>query len=132
MYDLKDALEKTTFRRPFKSDGTPKKFLALIIPLFNNSRVKKLTLLNSMDHTITERNIKDKRGSHSSTLAALVDAGILKTEPRGNGWWYRGDHWNEYVNLIVEEMMKHEMLRAKFTNMLVKYDSNMVDFFKNM
>jgi hypothetical protein len=120
------------FNKPFKNDGTPKKFLALIIPLFHEPRVKKLKLLNSMDFTIKEDNIKEKRGSHSSTLAELVKEGIIRTESRGDGWWYQGTRWKEYMQLILDEMLKNEVLRTKFTHMLVRYESNTIDFFKKM
>ena len=58
---LLDQLKKGGYDKPFTRDGKPKKWLALIIPLFHEKRVKKLKLLNSSNPSITERNYKAKQ-----------------------------------------------------------------------
>jgi hypothetical protein len=124
-----EMLKTGGYDKPFTRDGKPKKWLALLVPLFHETRVKKLKLLNSSNPSITERNYKLKRGTHASTLASMVRAGLLRTEERGNGWWYKGRNWDFFVNNMVNEMMSHEILRSRFTDLLVRYESNAIDFF---
>ena len=123
-----EILKQYGFDKPFTRDGEPKKWLALIVPLFNETRVKKLTMLNSCDKKITASNYKEKRGTHASTLSKLNKAGIVRTEERGNGWWYKGNNWDIFMDNLISEMMKNEKLRSRFTGMLVKYENSSVHF----
>jgi hypothetical protein len=127
-----DALEYYGFNRPFDKHGKPKRFLALLIPLFSSETTTRLKMLNSADPTITERNFKEKRGTNSTTLSALVRAGILQAEERKGGY-SRGTHWDLFLTCLTKEILNHELTRSRFMDIVVRYENNAVDFFmKNM
>ena len=96
------------------------------MPFFEQDRAKKKEMLKRMgiDLDITP----SKRCSHASTLAKLAEAKVLKTIPRGDGFWYRGENWESFLTFLVTTMMSDKRNRIKFADMLVKYETNSLDF----
>ena len=127
-----EVMQQYGFDKPFDKNGKPKRFLALVIPLFSSETTTRLKMLNSADPTITERNFKEKRGTNSTTLSSLVQAGILKAEERKGGY-SRGTHWDSFLTCLTKEILKHEITRTRFLDIVVRYENNAMDFFmKNM
>ena len=111
---------------PFKKDGTPSKYLMLVLPFFEKERSNKQEMLKGMGIDLTVN--PKKRGSHASTLAVLTNTKVLRTIPRGDGHWYRGDHWDEFLTFILSSMMSAKSSRVKFADLLTNYDSNSMNF----
>jgi hypothetical protein len=123
-----EVMQHHGFDKPFDKNGKPKRFVALIIPLFTSETTTRLKMLNSADPTITERNFKDKRGTNSTTLSALVRSGILKANERVGGY-SRGENWDLFLTNLTKEILKHEITRTRFMDIVVRYENNAVDFF---
>lgn len=129
---MTENFENHGFDRPFDKNGKPKRFVALLIPLFSSETTTRLKMLNSADPTITERNFSEKRGTNSTTLSALVKAGILSANERVGGY-SRGTHWDLFLTCLTKEILKHEITRTRFLDIVVRYENNAVDFFmKNL
>ena len=115
------------FDKPFKKDGSPQKYLRLITPFFEKEFSRKEDMLKLMGIDIKAD--PSKRNSHSTTLARLTSAGVLKTKPRGDGFWRRGENWDDFMNWITKHMITNRNTQVKFKDMLIKYDNNSIDFF---
>lgn len=115
------------FSKPFNRDGEPQKYLRLIIPFFDKEFARKADMLKLMGVDIERE--PHRRNTHSTTLAKLSRAGILETKPRGDGFWRRGPRWNEFLTWISLSMLKNPTMRSQFKNMLIKYETNSLEFF---
>lgn len=127
-----EMLQDNGFDRPFDRNGKPKRFVALLIPLFSSETTTRLKMLNSADPSITERNFIEKRGTNSTTLSSLVKSGILSANERVGGY-SRGSNWDLFLTCLTKEILKHELTRTRFLDIVVRYENNAMDFFmKNL
>jgi hypothetical protein len=115
------------FNPPFNKKGEPNKYLRLLIPLFSKEFTQKEEMLKLMGVNVNTDK-KEWRNKHGTTLWKLNKAGILQAKPRGNGSWRRGANWDQFMAWIMSHMIKNPTTKDKFKDMLIKYDSNTLEF----
>lgn len=112
------------FDPPFKKDGKPQKYLRLLTPLFDKDFTRKEEMLRVMG--VDVNNDPKWRGKHSTTLAKLSKEGVLSTKSRGSGFWKRGPNWDAFMGWVMSNLPKNDRLKVR--DMLIRYDTNILDF----
>ncbi len=121
-----DIFKEQNFDAPFKSNGEPQKYLRLLVPFFEKDTATKYDMLRLMGVDIKAD--PSKRNTHSTTLAKLSKAKILEVKAQGNGYWRKGANWNLFMAWITFEMLNNPKMKNKFKDLLVRYDTNALDF----
>jgi len=119
-------MEFENLKDPFNDKGEPSPYLRLLLPYFDSERVTKYEMLKRFGVDIKTN--PSKRNTQSKVLAELSKHGILKVQARGSGYWQRGDNWKEFMMWLISKMLSNETTKGKFTDLLISYDSNTMDF----
>lgn len=111
------------FPEPFDREGEPARYLRLILPFLETERARRADMLKWMGVDINQ-----KRTACANILAKLTKAQILYTKPRGDGYWKRGERFNEFIGYLAQCMVENKNLNTKFKNLLYKGSTPSIDF----
>jgi hypothetical protein len=110
---------------PVDPDGKPRKYLAFLIPLFKNEKVRKIDMLQSAGIDTTSIEVK---GYFTSIFKNLTKLGILNYDPHFRVW-KRGENWDAYIGWVITELcMADNINNKRVSRMFKSFTENSTNF----
>ena len=115
------------FTNPFNKDGTPKKYLGLIIPLLSKNNVTREDMLRCAGidpNKVGKRHYADVFQQYTSAAILYYDA-PMHVWKRGNKWW-------EFMAFVLCELCRHDVPYNVFSTLMKQYGSTSLKFIDSL
>ena len=125
--DCPKFLEQTMFEKLFTSQGRPKKYLALIIPLLHKNYASKDEMLESSKVDPNEVSY----GFNSNIFAEFNKTKIIAYDQHLKKW-QKGDNWYIFLGWLLQNLCQHEVAHNRFSSIIKRYASNATNFINSL
>jgi hypothetical protein len=117
-------MEELKALKTFNKDKSPSQYLGIVRALLKGEPVKKIDILRKMGVNLTEVDVSDYNKDYFSRLnkAKVIKYDAFKMA------WVQGPNYQNYLNIIFQDLLSNESFLNKFSNYLVKHDSNSINY----